>query len=140
MSADMHCNHLARSPAEKDALKILESLMPEAEEKAPEAAQHIYCRQCFRIITSPDERIIVHGSHQHTFANPNGLVFEIGCFRTAEGCGYAGRPTTEFTWFKGYSWRIALCSKCLSHIGWLFTSTGAESFAGLILDRLVYSK
>jgi hypothetical protein len=31
------------------------------------------------VITSPAERIVVQGSHQHTFANPHGIIYEIGC-------------------------------------------------------------
>ena len=28
----------------------------------------------------------------------------------------------EDSWFPGYSWRIASCGECASHLGWLFTS------------------
>ncbi len=137
MMTDTSIDHLVRSPSEKDAIKLLKSLMPNEGEKEPKSAQYIYCRNCYKIITSPNERVEIYGAHQHTFANPHGLVFEIGCFSTAEGCGYTGPPTTEFSWFKGFSWRIAICSKCLTHVGWLFTSTGAENFNGLIVDRLI---
>ncbi len=140
MMTDTSISYLVRSPSEKDAIKFLKSIKPDEGKKEPKSAQYIYCRKCFRIITSPDERMEVHGAHQHTFANPHGLVFEIGCFGTAEGCGYTGLPTTEFSWFNGFSWQIAICSRCLTHVGWLFTSTSAESFNGLIVDRLIYTQ
>jgi len=79
----------------------------------------------------------MQGSHIHTFANPHGLVFEIACFRSVTGCGYVGPSTDEFSWFSGYRWRIVVCAACLTHLGWLFTATGGDSFAGLILDRLI---
>ena len=109
----------------------------ETEEKEPDMDGHILCRQCRRIITNPAERIEVQNTHQHTFANPNGIVYQIGCFRSAAGCGYAGQATDEFSWFKGYSWRVAVCGSCLFHLGWLFISPDSESFNGLILDHLI---
>jgi hypothetical protein len=96
----------------------------------------IVCRHCSQLITRPADRILKDGLHRHTFANPHGIVYEIGCFGAAVGCGYSGAPTYEFTWFKGYQWRIAVCAACLTHLGWLFTSSGGDQFHGLILDRL----
>ena len=109
----------------------------ETEEQESDKEEYIICRQCHNIITSPTERIEVQGSHQHSFANPHGIVFEIGCFRNVKGCGHAGSFSTEFSWFKGFSWRIAVCIMCLTHLGWLFASQHSDSFHGLILDRLV---
>ncbi|MFP4040009.1 MAG: cereblon family protein [Desulfosudaceae bacterium] len=100
------------------------------------AAPVIMCARCLRVITAPGQRTTVNGAHQHTFANPHGLIFEIGCFRAAPGCAYMGRSTGEFTWFQGYQWKIAVCAECLLHLGWLFTSS-ASSFHGLILSHLV---
>ena len=79
----------------------------------------------------------MQGAHQHTFANPHGVVFEIGCFKNATGCGYAGAATDEFSWFAGYSWRICFCSMCLTHPGWLFTSNAGDGFHAFILDRIL---
>ena len=78
----------------------------------------------------------MQGAHQHTFANPHGLVFRIGCFRRARGCGYTGPLSNEFSWFRGYSWRIAVCGRCLNQLGWLFVSSADTAFNGLILDQL----
>ncbi|MFP4193859.1 MAG: cereblon family protein [Desulfobacterales bacterium] len=99
----------------------------------------LLCRQCLALITSTSERIDIEGAHQHTFANPHGIVFEIGCFRNAWGCGAVGSPTNEFTWFAGYFWQVAVCASCLTHIGWQFTSPEASGFYGLILERLMES-
>ncbi len=110
------------------------------EEKTSDDDKFILCRQCRQVITHPAERIEMAGSHRHTFANPHGIVYEIGCFRSARGCGYAGPTTDEFSWFKGFRWRIAVCRTCLTHLGWLFTSSGNAGFNGLILDRLIESE
>ena len=126
-----------RVPSEKENANVPEaSVENKAKEKTSEE-EYILCKQCLQVITSPDERIIVQGSHAHTFSNPHGMVYNIGCFRSVRGCGYVGPATDEFTWFRGFSWRIAVCSMCLTHIGWLFESRGNENFNGLILDRLV---
>ncbi|MGD9212507.1 MAG: hypothetical protein PVI90_17120, partial [Desulfobacteraceae bacterium] len=50
-----------------------------------EEAPLILCRNCRFPITRPTERIEVDSTHCHTFANPNGYLFEIGCFRRAQG-------------------------------------------------------
>lgn len=105
------------------------------EMEAPRDAP-IRCAACMSIIALDSDRIPVNGAHIHSFANPHGLVFEIGCFRDAFGCHETGLPTDEFTWFSGYLWQIAVCGTCLAHLGWLFTAN-SRGFWGLILDRLI---
>jgi len=101
--------------------------------------ERLVCRQCGQIITDASQRISVDGSHQHTFANPHGIVYEIGCFQAVSGCGASGAPSEDFSWFRGYRWRIILCINCLTHLGWSFNHTTGHSFFGLILDRLITS-
>ena len=130
--------HGLRIPAdEPDTAGETIVLEKEAEDPAPEEEKYILCRQCQQAITKPADRITIQGSHRHTFANPHGIVFEIGCFRSAKGCAYAGAPTDEFTWFAGYSWRVCYCAMCLTHLGWMFSRLGQDVFHGLILDRLI---
>lgn len=138
ISTNVGCAHLLREPAEKrDDEKVPELVEEEAEEKAPEEEQYILCRQCHQAITRPADRIAVQGSHKHTFANPHGIVFEIGCFKKVKGIGYAGPASDEFTWFAGYSWKAGFCSMCLTHLGWIFVARSGDIFNGLILDRLI---
>jgi len=129
--------HMLRTPGEAPK-QGRPDIRPENDtqdrESGPE--NYILCRQCAQVITSRHEKMSVNGSHRHTFANPHGIVFEIGCFRTVTGCGYAGSPSDEFSWFPGYRWRIVVCGMCLTHLGWLFMSAGGNTFHGLILDRL----
>lgn len=96
----------------------------------------LVCRACMSVITSDGEKIEMNGAHTHGFTNPHGVFFDVGCFRTAPGCVYSKQSSYEFTWFSGYSWRIAVCRTCFTHLGWLFTS-GASRFNGLILDKLI---
>ena len=117
---------------------VVEADQPEKQESGPE--KYIYCRQCHQVITSDEHRISRGGAHTHTFANPNGLVFNIACFKLVTGCAYTGPFSQEFTWFKGYQWRIVVCSMCLNHLGWYFVSGSGDSFHGLIIDRLLESE
>jgi hypothetical protein len=95
----------------------------------------IRCKSCGNTITSVDALISVAGQHHHSFTNPAGIHYTIGCFSTARGCLNMGEPTSEFTWFPGYTWCYSVCSKCYNHIGWFYQS-GESTFYGLILNRL----
>ena len=138
ISTHLSLSYLFRVPPEKQNIEMIESFVEdETKEDVLDPEAYVRCRQCHNIITHLAERTTVQGSHQHTFANPHGIVFEIGCFRTAKGCGYAGPSSDEFSWFPGYRWQIAVCLRCLVHLGWLFGSPDADSFHGLILDRIL---
>jgi hypothetical protein len=110
----------------------------ETGEQIFEDDKFVLCAQCLNAIAKLTDRIEIGGAHRHTFANPHGILFDIGCFSFADGCRYLGPSTNEFTWFKGYAWRIAVCGKCLLHLGWQYTFSGKDSFYGLIIDRLIY--
>jgi len=118
-------------------LDKLRNRLEEQDEEEEEKENLILCRNCRNRITSADNGIFIDGLHRHVFSNPYGIVFEIGCFGSAEGCLNRGMSTTEFSWFEGFSWRYAICSRCHVHLGWYFQSRGTESFYGLILNNLV---
>jgi hypothetical protein len=96
---------------------------------------YILCSTCKAPITAAEYIITVNGMHKHSFTNPAGITYLIGCFLSAEGCLVYGGPTLEHTWFDGFSWKFSLCSKCHIHLGWYYQKE-ANSFFGLILDRL----
>ncbi|HON77768.1 MAG TPA: cereblon family protein [Spirochaetota bacterium] len=95
----------------------------------------IICRFCSHVITTPETMMEVDGGHCHTFTNPLGITYSIGCFSSAKGCVHTGDPTMEYTWFPGYFWEYALCGNCYAHLGWHYRSEGSR-FYGLILDNL----
>lgn len=114
-----------------------ESAQNDPDEAIHDGSQKILCRECGHVITRLSERTEAAGGHEHTFANPAGILFQIGCFKHAEGCGYVGSATAEWSWFPGYLWRVAVCAKCFTHIGWYYLGEGRQSFHGLIFSRLV---
>lgn len=127
-----------RLDPEREALHSRTQGLPD-EDLADEMRDAIVCRRCGHVITSRSERIVMDGAHAHTFANPEGLVFEIGCYRTAWGCGVVGPASREFAWFAGTVWRIAVCTNCLAHLGWRFSALNGAAFHGLILTRLGFN-
>ena len=112
---------------------------PEGSPLAEEAEERlILCRECLFPITREEEQTSMSGASQHTFANPAGIVFTIGCFNAAEGCAPVGPPSDEFTWFPGFAWRVGICRGCLAHLGWYFSAPSGAAFWGLILDHLIF--
>jgi hypothetical protein len=93
------------------------------------------CIACNKKITEDKERFFYNNSSEFRFTNPNGYIFDIITFKTAEGCCDEGESTLDFTWFSGHSWCFALCTRCKLHLGWKYS--GKFSFYGLIKARLV---
>ncbi len=87
------------------------------------------CVQCGSKIARCNDRIQVNETHEHTFINPAGVIYRIGCFSASPGAFEVGEASAEFTWFRGYAWRCLCCTGCEVHLGWTFTQEAAR-FAG----------
>ncbi len=114
---------------------VLSILTKNDEEDEKKVEKVMRCKQCDAAITRVKDRISRAEKHLHTFFNPAGIVYEIGCFRRAPGCNVDGQRSTDFSWFADYSWQISFCASCSKHLGWFF-SGGDDSFFGLVVDRL----
>lgn len=131
---------LSRELLEKQGPAVVVKEHPGQDPKEEAGRESVLvCRQCGKHITDENQRVSIDGKHRHTFANPHGHVYDIGCFGSAVGCLGAGPASGEFTWFRGYSWQIVICAGCMTHLGWFFLSSGEHHFFGLIVDRLVSS-
>jgi hypothetical protein len=95
----------------------------------------LLCAACGQPITHESARIEMAGSHAHSFVNPDGLAFRIGCFGQAAGMRIVGESSSEASWFPGYRWQVEVCGRCRQQLGWLFRA-GEARFHGLILDQL----
>ncbi len=93
------------------------------------------CVACSKKITNDKERFPYEGETEFHFTNPDGYVFDIITFLTADGCREEGSPILEFTWFKDHAWSYTVCNRCGLHLGWKYT--GKFSFYGLIKNRIV---
>lgn len=113
-----------------------------AKKKSQTGPNWLCCRVCEHRIVLEDAGVSFDGGHTHRFINPHGLAFEIGLFDHASGCVHEGETVEFFSWFPGYTWRIALCGGCRAHLGWSFESIGAAGigepveFDGIIIDRV----
>jgi hypothetical protein len=110
-------------------------LGPQAESGlVTERARSIVCAHCGAEITDEREAIAISGQHAHELVNPSGQVFRIRCFGAAPGAAPVGEASTFFSWFAGYAWRVVVCGRCLTHLGWRFE--GDSTFHGLIAERI----
>ncbi|MBF0258680.1 MAG: hypothetical protein HQK62_07570 [Desulfamplus sp.] len=114
---------LKSTPEEISGTDVMDKEQNKASEDEQEQTKKvIICAFCANAITDVSQIISVNGSHQHLFVNPHGLVFDTGCFKECNGCIVDPRVSSEFSWFHGYSWRIAGCGRCRQHLGWFFLS------------------
>ena len=104
-------------------------------EPAPDANHWIVCATCSQPITTAAQRLSVSGRHLHEFMNPDGQRFVVACFSDAFSLLASGEASSVWTWFPGYTWQVALCQACTTHLGWLYRGE-AELFYGLIRDRI----
>jgi len=93
------------------------------------------CAWCHNRVANNKDRFPYNGKDEFTFANPEGIRFEIITFARTLGCREMGTPTLEHTWFAGYAWSFCQCDRCGQQLGWYYT--GKIQFAGLIKGRIV---
>ena len=106
------------------------------ERPASDEPKVLACRCCFEPITTEADRLEVGGALEHTFMNPHGFCFRIGCFARAQALASEGDWSDEWSWFPPCAWQVQQCARCHQHLGWLFRSP-ERRFYGLVLDRLV---
>jgi len=109
--------------------KLLEMTTPERlkEEIAIlESYSQICCRNCRTHIgdTSSIFSMSKDGP-QSSFVNRHGFVHDTITLRSlkAQPILIGNRPSTQDSWFAGYSWIIILCPVCSSHLGWKYIRT-----------------
>jgi len=106
-----------------------------SETSTVDAAGDWLCAWCLNRVANEKDRFKFAGQDEFTFANPEGIQFEIITFVQTLGCREMGVPTLAFTWFDGHAWSYCHCSLCGRHLGWYYV--GQHSFAGLIKSRMV---
>ncbi|TRY75187.1 hypothetical protein TCAL_01597 [Tigriopus californicus] len=91
--------------------------------------QSLCCKFCLQEIGSRENMIsMTQEGLQGTYVNPGGAVHEtLTLSKVNRGAvRLEGNSSTQFSWFPGYAWTIAQCARCLSHLGWKFTSTNRK--------------
>ena len=131
--------HLFEAPQPPESpplpVKVVEKAPQQRHQHDRTFKKQLLCAACSHHITFEEARIEVNGAHDHTFFNPLGIVYQVGCFSMAGGCSLVGPASDDFSWFPGYRWQIAHCGACGVHLGWSFV--GGGFFFALITSRLV---
>lgn len=83
------------------------------------------CLTCgFQIANFRDVFPMTKDGVQASYCNKNGFIHEtvtVSCV-DEDSLAIEERASTKFSWFPGYSWRIAYCQHCSRHKGWKFTA------------------
>lgn len=104
------------------------------------------CKRCKKQIACySDIFAMAKGNVNANYCNPAGYIHEtLTVYKTLDDAAkIIDRPSTDFSWFPGYAWQIAICKVCSSHIGWKFIALTKnlrpKTFFGLSCKSLVVS-
>lgn len=94
-----------------------------------EKSEYFGCSACKNVICHKSDVFLMSCSGpQCSFVNSSGYNHDTLTVRKARGLiQERGRWSSEFTWFPGYAWRIALCDNCSRHIGWSYKSIESDT-------------
>ncbi|GAB2275808.1 hypothetical protein Dimus_010557, partial [Dionaea muscipula] len=88
-----------------------------------ECFDRVRCKNCQTILARRSDMMVMSSEGPlGAYVNSHGYVHEIMTFHKASGLALIGRPVKEYSWFPGYTWTIANCATCESHMGWLFAT------------------
>ena len=86
--------------------------------------QIICCKSCNRRIGRQEDIFSMsQEGPQNAYVNPGGYVHQTLTLYKTQNLKLVGASSAEYSWFPGYSWTIAQCRYCNSHMGWKFTAT-----------------
>ncbi len=85
----------------------------------------IRCKCCASALSPMRNIFTVKGAEGTTgnYINEHGIVHQTVTLREVDpkvSVVCVGRPETKDSWFPSYSWQIAYCYVCSSHLGWKF--------------------
>ncbi|XP_072945321.1 protein cereblon isoform X2 [Epargyreus clarus] len=79
------------------------------------------CSSCNGEIARREHVVPMSSEGVHSnYTNIGGYMHDIVTVSRAYNVGLTGAASAEFSWFPGYTWTVANCAACGSHIGWRF--------------------
>uniref|UniRef100_A0A182SR45 Protein cereblon n=1 Tax=Anopheles maculatus TaxID=74869 RepID=A0A182SR45_9DIPT len=106
--------------------------------KALDHMWYFICKRCESEIANYDDMFAMSKQGvQTSYCNPAGYVHDtLTVHKTKENSTLpVERPSTNYSWFPGYSWQIIVCANCRQHLGWKFVAEKKnvlpKSFYGL---------
>ena len=106
-----------------------EEQLDDESETDEESERVLTCAACAHVVAKRAAIFAAPGTTApvQVFANPHGRVFEVLALRSVTGVRIVGEPTSDATWFRGYAWSVALCTSCLTHLGWRFDASAPDA-------------
>jgi len=99
---------------------------------------YVLCKLCSTKLSSATDMFTVAGSEgtSGAYVNEYGVIHQTITLRAVseQHLWYTGGKETKDSWFPGYSWTIAYCRFCHSHLGWKFERVMGEDL--LTADQL----
>jgi len=90
--------------------------------------EYLGCSACRNVICHRKDVFLMSCSGpQNSFVNSDGYVHDTLTVSKANGLVYQSSWSNRYTWFPGYSWRIASCEYCSKHIGWCYKSSESDT-------------
>ena len=93
------------------------------------------CAWCHNRVANEKDRFPYNGQDEFTFANPEGIRFEIITFSRTLSVGKWAPPRSSTRGLQGHAWSFCQCERCGQQLGWYYA--GPHQFAGLIKGRIV---
>lgn len=109
--------------------------------QATQDERPIRCAKCQQEIAKKSAIFCMRAPYEvQAFVNPHGYTFEVLTVKSATHVVWDTRVSTDFSWFKGYAWRLLFCERCLAHLGWRFEGAGEgdepNEFFGLVVRAI----
>lgn len=124
---EMMSYHIASKIPVQDAtrqeLLEIDGVVPRLQKEIQllESMNHMKCETCMTLIARRNDILVMSPEGpMDAYVNNFGFVHETLTLLRTQGLMLEGGPETQHSWFPGYSWTIAYCSVCRSHMGWLF--------------------
>jgi len=91
---------------------------------ANSSESRVCCLPCRTYLSDVSEIFVVGGAEATTsaYVNGHGFIHQITTLREVDEdqLNFRDRPSTENSYFPGYSWHITSCKRCGSQLGWKF--------------------
>eukprot|EP00250_Pteridium_aquilinum_P024667 c2941_g1_i2 orf=252-1487(-) len=109
-----------------------------------ESMNHLKCKCCEALIAKQSDILVMSAEGpMDAFVNNYGFVHETLTLLQTQGLTLVGPAETQHSWFPGYSWTMAFCNVCKSHMGWLYKAVKKgmhpRQFWGVRRSQLVES-
>ncbi|CAG4960505.1 unnamed protein product [Colias eurytheme] len=116
-------SNMTLSPKERLALFIVDDalLRLHMEVRLIQKNNVLCCTSCSTEIAKREHIFAMSSEGVHSnYTNLGGYMHDIVTVVSTSHTELSGPPSAEYSWFPGYTWTVALCAVCTTHVGWRF--------------------